>query len=92
MGASRSTPPYYGKFRGVVVDNVDPFAMGRVQVEVPTVLSDVAVWAMPCAPYSPTPPSPSEVPQFGSRVWVEFEEGNLDYPVWTGCFWAEPGI
>jgi hypothetical protein len=82
-------PPYYGKFRGIVLDNDDPLRLGRVQVQVPRVLNDVAVWAMPCAPYSPEPPGPSEMPQIGSRVWVEFEEGNLDYPVWTGCFWAE---
>jgi hypothetical protein len=22
-------------------------------------------------------------------VWVEFEQGDPEYPVWSGCFWAE---
>jgi hypothetical protein len=22
-------------------------------------------------------------------VWIEFERGDLDYPIWVGCFWAD---
>jgi len=22
-------------------------------------------------------------------VWIEFEHGDPDYPIWTGCFWAQ---
>jgi hypothetical protein len=25
----------------------------------------------------------------GTNVWVEFEGGNTDLPIWSGCFWAE---
>ena len=28
------------------------------------------------------------VPIIGSGVWVEFEGGNPDYPIWTGGFWG----
>jgi uncharacterized protein involved in type VI secretion and phage assembly len=28
------------------------------------------------------------VPPIGSSVWVEFEQGNPDYPIWTGGFWV----
>ena len=28
------------------------------------------------------------VPQIGAGVWVEFEQGDPDYPIWTGCFWG----
>jgi uncharacterized protein involved in type VI secretion and phage assembly len=21
-------------------------------------------------------------------VWIEFEQGNPDYPIWTGCYWG----
>src|SRR5439155_19464232 len=22
-------------------------------------------------------------------VWIEFEPGDLDYPIWSGCFWGD---
>lgn len=28
------------------------------------------------------------VPQIGSGIWIEFEQGDPDYPIWTGCFWG----
>ena len=29
--------------------------------------------------------------QMGANVWVEFEQGDSDYPVWSGCFWGSGG-
>jgi hypothetical protein len=28
------------------------------------------------------------LPQIGSGVWIEFEQGNPDYPIWTGGYWG----
>ena len=28
------------------------------------------------------------MPQIGAGVWVEFEQGDPDYPIWAGCFWG----
>jgi uncharacterized protein involved in type VI secretion and phage assembly len=28
------------------------------------------------------------VPAIGSGVWIEYEQGDPDYPIWTGCFWG----
>ena len=28
------------------------------------------------------------VPQVGAGVWVEFEQGDPDYPIWVGCYWG----
>ncbi|HET6197054.1 MAG TPA: phage baseplate assembly protein V, partial [Acetobacteraceae bacterium] len=28
------------------------------------------------------------VPPIGAAVWIEFEQGNTDYPIWTGGFWG----
>ena len=29
------------------------------------------------------------LPPVGAAVWVEFEGGDLDYAIWSGCFWRE---
>jgi uncharacterized protein involved in type VI secretion and phage assembly len=28
------------------------------------------------------------IPQIGTGVWVEFEQGNPDYPIWSGCWYG----
>ena len=85
---------YYGKYRGFVVSNEDPEQLGRLQVTVPSVLGDALVtgWAMPCVPYGGAPNQGMlMLPDRGGGVWVEFEEGDLEFPIWTGTFWAMPG-
>lgn len=80
---------YWGKFRGRVVDNLDPMAMGRLLVEVPQVPATAMNWAMPCVPYAGRQVGFFAMPDFGANVWVEFEGGDPSYPIWTGCFWNE---
>jgi hypothetical protein len=80
---------YFGKYRGVIVDNVDPTKRGRLKVRVPAVLSDLDVWAMPCAPYAGDGMGLYSLPAAGAGVWVEFEGGDPTYPIWTGFFWAD---
>ena len=44
---------FYGKYRGQVVNNLDPMLQGRLQVSCPAVLGDGQLsWAMPCVPYA----------------------------------------
>jgi uncharacterized protein involved in type VI secretion and phage assembly len=80
---------YFGKFRGTVVNNVDPMQIGRIQVMVPDV-SNVMLssWAMPCVPVAGINMGMFTVPLIGAGVWVEFEQGDPDYPIWVGCFWG----
>lgn len=80
---------FYGKYRGTVVNNVDPMQIGRLQVLVPDV-SNVAPssWAMPCLPVAGINMGIFAVPLIGAGVWVEFEQGDPDYPIWVGCFWG----
>lgn len=79
----------YGKYRGMVLNNIDPLQKGRVQVQVPDVLGlGISTWAMPCVPIAGTQAGVYVVPAIGSGVWVEFEGGNTDYPVWVGGFWG----
>ena len=82
----------YGKYRGTVMNNIDPMQRGRLLIQVPDVLGlPPATWAEACVPLAgPTGPAMGVylVPPIGSGVWVEFEHGNPDYPVWTGCRWG----
>lgn len=94
MSASSNTPGanptrYYGKYRGTVVENVDPQQLGRIIAEVPDVMGlTPSSWAMPCVPAAGIQAGCFVVPPLGSQVWIEFEQGNPDYPIWTGGFWG----
>jgi len=82
-------PKYFGKYRGMVMSNVDPMRMGRLQVQVSDVCGmSPATWAMPCLPVAGTNMGMFTVPPVGSGVWVEFEQGDPDFPIWVGCFWG----
>ena len=79
---------YYGKYRGVVVNNIDPEQRGRVQVRVPDVAELLPPWAMPCVPIAGMQSGMFAVPNIGSDVWVEFEQGDPSYPICVGGFWG----
>ena len=82
-------PQYFGKYRGTVANNIDPQQMGRVQVSVPSVLGGGQLsWAMPCVPYAGPGVGFFAIPPNGANIWVEFEGGDPDYPIWSGCFWG----
>lgn len=80
---------YYGKYRGTVINNIDPMQMGRIQAMVPDVSSVVPTsWCMPCVPVGGVQMGMYCVPMLGAGVWIEFEHGDPDYPIWTGTFWG----
>jgi len=85
---------YWGKYRGTVLQNVDPLQLGRIQVVVPDVMNLLpTTWAEPCVPLAgPTGPPMGVymVPAIGAGVWVEFEHGDPNRPIWTGCRWGAP--
>ena len=85
---------YYGKYRGTVLMNIDPMQTGRLLVQVPDVLGvGTSSWASACVPLTGKQCGAWFVPQIGAGVWVEFEKGDPDYPIWSGCWWgsvAEP--
>ena len=81
-----SDQKYFGKYRGLVINNIDPMQMGRLMVQVPDISLIPSTWAMPCFPVTGKQMGVWVLPVIGSGVWVEFEQGNTDYPVWVGCF------
>ena len=82
-------PRFYGKYRGLVIDNIDPLQMGRVMVQVPDVLGETpGSWAMPCVAASGIQAGIFAVAPIGAQVWVELEQGNPDYPICAGGFWG----
>jgi phage baseplate assembly protein gpV len=82
-------PRYYGKYRGVVIDNIDPLFLGRMLVEVASLPGIQLNWAMPCTPYAGFQTGFFFTPEIGANVWVEFEGGDPQLPIVAGCFWAE---
>lgn len=81
--------PFYGKYRGTVTDNQDPLMIGRVRAKVPDVMGDQeSGWAMPCALFGGSGMGFFAIPKVGAGVWIEFEHGDPDYPIWAGCWFG----
>ena len=80
---------FWGKYRGTVMDNDDPLKIGRIQAVVPVVSEETLNWAMPCAPYAGVKVGFYTVPPVGAKVWIEFEGGDPNYPIWSGAFWEQ---
>ena len=82
-------PPFIGKFRATVTDNEDPLGQGRVRVKAPDVYGDEeSGWALPASPYTGNGVGLFLIPPTGASVWVEFEHGNSEFPIWAGGFWG----
>jgi hypothetical protein len=90
---SSAKKKYLGKYRGVVFNNADPEFRGRIQALVPDVLGMVpTTFALPCLPLTgmlaPAQCGAFFLPPLDANVWIEFEHGDVDYPIWSGCFWG----
>jgi uncharacterized protein involved in type VI secretion and phage assembly len=86
---------FYGKYRGIV-SAVDAVTC-RIKAKVPAVLGDAdSGWCMPCVPYAGPNVGFAFLPEEGSGVWVEFEGGDVSFPIWVGCYWRDgeppPGV
>ena len=87
-----SGPRYYGKYRATVMNNLDPMLQGRIMVQ----LADryglfPSTWAMPAFPLASIGAGMVALPPVMAQVWVEFEAGDPEFPIWSGGFWSEPG-
>ena len=76
---------YYGKYRAKVVDVNDPERRGRIRVQCPSVLgTHKSAWCEPCIPYATDFAGDYYVPPVNEAIWVEFEEGDVNKPIWNG--------
>lgn len=77
--STRHVGRYYGKYRATVTDNTDGEHRGLLRVEVPDVFgAGVEVTAEACLPYGQY-----FVPPKGSVIYVEFEAGDPERPLWV---------
>jgi len=84
---------YYGCYRGTVADNLDPLRLGRVKCRCHEVLglemtTDWAAYKggpfggdLDCGVFAP--------PDVGAAVFVEFESGDVNRPLFTGTWWGQ---
>jgi len=80
---------FYGKYRGIVTDVQDTLMIGRIKATVPDVFGDQeSGWAMPAVPFGGDGMGFFALPKKGAGVWIEFEHGDPDYPIWTGCWFG----
>src|SRR5262249_61567173 len=76
---------FFGKYRGTVVNAIDPEIRARLQVVVPDVLgTQPTTWAMPAAPYAGSQAGFIAIPPVGSGGWGGVEHGGPGYPIWSG--------
>jgi hypothetical protein len=91
MSNGTSGQTFLGKYRATVLNNIDPENRGRLTLTIPDVLGAIpSTWAECCAPVSGLPGAASgffAVPPIGAAVWVEFEQGDPNRPIWTGGRW-----
>jgi hypothetical protein len=89
---TQSQEQFFGKYRGIVIDNKDPENRARLIIKIPSVICGDAVthWAEPCLPFGGLSDQGFfMVPEIGAQVWAEFEAGNINKPIWTGTTWQQ---
>ena len=80
---------YYGKYSGTVLFNVDPEQRGRIIAKVSAVQGEIPLtWALPCVPIAGIQQGTFMVPAIGAKVWIEFQQGDPNYPIWVGGYWG----
>jgi hypothetical protein len=78
---------YKAKYRAKVIDTLDPLFKGRLLCEVAALPGVTLNWANPCVPFASEGRGFFALPGIGSDVWVEFENGDADRPIWSGSYW-----
>ncbi|HEY9662290.1 MAG TPA: phage baseplate assembly protein V [Allocoleopsis sp.] len=85
-----SQEKFHGKYRATVVNNKDPLGLGRIQVQVSdaTGILPSLTWVKPSSPHAGLQTGTYVLPPFGAAAWIEFEQGDPNYPVCSGFHWG----
>lgn len=91
-----------GLYRGTVTTNADPEGRLRLKARVPQLLGEhETTWALPCVPPGWTDGLAQDhadpdgththtlrqrTPRPGQGVWIMFEAGDIQKPVWMGVW------
>lgn len=87
--SEREQSRFYGKYRGLVRDIDDPESLCRITAEVPAVYEEKeSPWCLPCFPFAGKKHGLVLLPEVGDGVWIEFEAGDIDRPIWSGFWFA----
>jgi len=85
----RVATSFFGKYRGVVTNIDDPNNQCRIKARLEDPLQGQETgWALPVAPFAGDGHGMVMLPKVGSGVWIEFEAGQLQNPIWSGGWWA----
>lgn len=80
---------YFGKYRAIVTNVSDPEKRGRVKVMCPRIFGEYeSAWCEPCIPFAYERGGDFAIPRLNDFIWVEFEEGDVDRPIWCGGLWS----
>ena len=77
---------FFGKFVGIVIDNQDPTKSGALKLQCPQVWGEgitLDKWIGGSGIFSGKDCGFVAIPQKGERVWIEFEQGNPNFPIWS---------
>ena len=81
---------FFGKYRAVVVEISDPLKSGRIRVACPELFgNNLSSWCLPCIPVASDDSGDFCLPSIGESVWIEFEKGNINSPIYSGG-WFSP--
>jgi len=82
---------YYSTYRGFVVDNNDPEGLNRIKVIYPGLIPNdkVGSWAFSKGQWGANNYGVQMLPQKGDMVLIEFDHGDLDYPIWSHAGYGE---
>ena len=80
---------YYGIYRAKVVEQNDERQRGRIKVQIPSITGEgKSQYCEACMNVAYDNGGDLAVPKMGDTVWVMFEEGDVNKPVYVGNFFG----